>query len=139
MLGFADFVVDTVIPVFLNALVAGPVKLTVTDGSVSQYIGDLARFLVQSSSVIPAVCERLSANDFNMLASLMVCACPTEAADSFIKALAAQKVDVVSQGLKYFVQLNIQQQQQGPILLVPPPIATPSLAPVSRTPSPLPQ
>lgn len=123
--GFADFVAGTVVPELLRALVASP--LAVTDGLVTQYIAELARLLVQAQAAVPAVCERLHGT----LLSLVACECPESTAELFLVAVAAQETDVVSQGLKYFVQFHqsqhMQQQQQPP-----PPIP-------SQTPSPIPR
>ena len=138
--GFADFVAGTVVPVLLRALVAAP--LAVTDGLVVQYLAELARFLVQAQAAVPAVCERLHSNGCAALLSAVACCCPESTAELFLVAVAAQETDVVSQGLKYFVQLHqaqqqqqqqlspqqLQQQPQQQLLAMPP-----------RTPSPVPR
>ena len=133
--GFADFVAGTVVPVLLRALVAAQQPpLVVTDGLVAQYIAELARFLVQAQAAVPAVCERLHSHGSTALRSAVACDCPESTAELFLVAVAAQETDVVSQGLKYFVQLHQaqqaqqQQQQQQPLAM-----------PLPQTPSPVPR
>ena len=96
--------------------------------------GELARFLVQAQAAVPAVCERLHSHGNTALLAAVACDCPESTAELFLVAVAAQETDVVSQGLKYFVQLHQaqqaqqQQQQQQPLAM-----------PLPQTPSPVPR